>query len=104
MSLVFCPSYEDADGSWYLDKVAIWADYDEAVITERKGTASITGAVNSVDVTHNLPSTPARVFVTARQTGQGDYAVTARGATTFTITFATQPGASTWYFDWKAEV
>jgi hypothetical protein len=73
-------------------------------VTENSGTASITGAVNTVDVTHGLAATPTRVFVQAQQTGQGDYAVTAKGATTFTITFATQPGASTWNFDWRAQV
>ena len=72
--------------------------------TENSGQASITGAVNSVNVTHNLASTPTRVLVTAIQTGQGDFAVTAKGAATFTITFVTQPGASTWYFDWRAVV
>lgn len=72
--------------------------------TENSGTATITGAVNTVNVTHGLAATPTRVFVTALQTGQGDYAVTTKGATTFTITFVTQPGASTWTFDWRAQV
>jgi hypothetical protein len=40
----------------------------------------------------------------ARQTGQGVYAVTARDATSFTISFANQPGASTWEFDWRAQI
>lgn len=73
-------------------------------VTENSGTATITGAVNTVVVNHGLVTTPTRVLVTALQTGQGDYAVTARGATTFTITFVTQPGGSTWTFDWRAQV
>jgi hypothetical protein len=74
--------------------------------TERGGEASITGAVNTVDVTHLLFLTPRDGFpqITAQQTGQGNFWVSAKDATTFTISFDNQPGAGTWYFDWYAEV
>lgn len=72
--------------------------------TENRGTASVTGAVNSVAVNHLLAGTPTVVNVTPAQGGQGDWWVTGKGAAQFTINFVTQPGASTWYFDWSAEV
>jgi hypothetical protein len=67
-----------------------------------KGTATVTGASTSVVVTHGYP-TPSTILVTARQLGQGGYAVTSRSLTTFTISFEVEPGENTWTFDWIAE-
>lgn len=71
--------------------------------TENWGTQDITGAVNAVNVTHNLVATPDNVRVTELQ-DSGHVWVTAKGAATFTINFSVQPGGATWYFDWKAHV
>ena len=72
--------------------------------TENSGSQTITGAVNTVDVTHGLVSTPTVVVVTGNNTGIGDYWVTATTSTTFTVSFENQPGASTWTFYWYATV
>lgn len=73
-------------------------------LNSNSGSATITGAVSLVVVTHSLGATPTRVFLQAQQSGQGDYWVSAKGTSTFTISFTNQPGASTWSFDWKAQV
>lgn len=71
-------------------------------VTENKGTANITGAVNLVTVAHGLAGTPDHVFVTPRQ-DSGDVWADTLGAANFNINFDVQPGAATWYFDWEAE-
>lgn len=71
-------------------------------INEKWGTATVTGSVSSVVVAHGLSVTPSQVQITALQAGQGKYWVSSTGATNFTITFDTQPSASTWYFYWHA--
>ncbi len=65
------------------------------------GRLSVTGAVDYVTVTHGL-DWPTVILVTSEQNGTGAVWVSDRGATTFRINFAVQPGGSTWYFDWYA--
>jgi hypothetical protein len=72
--------------------------------SENSGTATVNGAVSSVTVNHGLAITPKIVTVTPQQSGQGKVWVTNKNTATFTINFDTQSGASTWYFDWYAEV
>jgi hypothetical protein len=67
-----------------------------------RGTASITGAVNQVTVTHGLMATPSYWECTPEQQGSGDFSIQAVGAATFVIVFENQPGAATWYFKWHA--
>ena len=62
------------------------------------GTATATGDVTSITVSHGY-GTP-HVFVTAKQLGQGNYAVTAVTNRTFTLEFEVAPGSNTWSFDW----
>ncbi|MDP2107289.1 MAG: hypothetical protein Q8J76_14930, partial [Desulfobulbaceae bacterium] len=70
-----------------------------------RNTVSITGAVNSVTVTHGLTDVlaPTIVTITPLQ-DSGDVWVTNKTTAQFTINFDVQPGAATWYFDWYAEV
>lgn len=77
--------------------------FNRNYVTEKAATATITGSVNSVTVTHGLVTTPTIVIVTGNNTGFGNYYVTSKGATTFTISFENQPGAQTWAFDWYAQ-
>lgn len=73
-------------------------------LSHNSGVAPVTGAVTTVVVTHGLWTTPVVIEVSPEELpGAGAWAVTARGATTFTITFTNQPGASTWHFDWTAQ-
>lgn len=71
--------------------------------TEASGNQTITGAVNTVTVTHGLVTTPVLILITGMQTGIGNYYITARTSTTFTISFENQPGGSTWNFQWYAQ-
>lgn len=67
--------------------------------TEKSGTATISNS-KSVVVNHGLAGAPTLVVVTPRNVGYGTFAVTARDATTFTITVAIK---GTYTFDWYAE-
>ena len=77
--------------------------YNTGHATEASSIATITGAVNTVVVTHGLVATPTIVLVTGNDTGIGDYWVTATSSTQFTISFESQPGGSTWGFYWYAQ-
>ena len=73
-------------------------------VTENSGSQTITGAVNTVDVTHGLVASPTMVIVTGNNTLIGNSTVTAITSTTFTISFENQPDTRTWTFYWYAEV
>ena len=73
-------------------------------ITENSGTATITAGQTSVAVTHGLAATPTRVILTpTTDTAGRRYWVSAKGATTFTITIdSTYTSDIT--FDWRAQI
>jgi len=88
-----------------------WIDSGDASVTysERHGIASITGAVNVVDVNHELVDgtvTRYTLQIEALGNAMGAYYVSSKDQagtlTDFRITFANQPAAGTWYFDWNA--
>jgi len=76
---------------------------NKGYVTEASGTATIPAGATSVTVSHGLAATPGKVIVTPRNTAVGDCAVTARDATSFTITCETAPAADV-AVDWCAEV
>jgi len=97
-------AFGNTAGQYSLSGTNLKIRHNEGLVTETSGLAAVTGAVNSVTVAHGLADIPTRVFVQALQSGQGLYWVSARDATTFTISFQTQPGAATWNFDWRAQL
>lgn len=73
-------------------------------VTENSGTATVTAGTTSVNVTHGLATTPTRVILTpTTDTGGKRYWVSAKGATTFTITIDSTH-TSDISFDWRAQV
>jgi len=73
-------------------------------VTENSGTATITAGQTSVNVTHNLAATPTRVQLTpTTDTGGKRYWISAKGASTFTITIDSTY-TSDIIFDWRAIV
>ena len=72
--------------------------------TENSGTSTITAAQTSIDVTHSLVSTPSRIQLTPTTDTAGKrYWISAKGATTFTITIDSTH-TSDISFDWRAAV
>jgi hypothetical protein len=72
--------------------------------TENAGTAIITTGQTSVDVTHGLAATPIRVLLTPTTATAGkQYYVSAKDATTFTITIDSAAEADI-SFDWQAVI
>jgi hypothetical protein len=70
---------------------------------EKSGTATVVATNTSVVVTHGLTTTPTRVQLTpTTDTGGKRYWVSAKGATTFTITIDSALGTDI-TFDWRAE-
>jgi len=95
------PIYGDPTTPYHLVKIELL----NAPFTYKNpnyGVVSITGAVNSVTVVHNTILTPTIISISPRQSGFNETWVSARNATTFTISFTNQPGGNTWYFDWEA--
>jgi len=77
---------------------------NKGYVTENNGTATITASATTVSVTHGLAATPTRVQLTPTTDTTGvRYWVSAKGATTFTITI-NATAASDISFDWKAMV
>jgi|GEM_PF-6015658 len=77
---------------------------NKGYVTENSGTATITAGQTSVDVTHGLATTPTRVILTpTTDTAGRRYWVSAKGATTFTITIdSTHTADLSW--DWHAQI
>jgi hypothetical protein len=71
-------------------------------VTENSGTATIPSGQTSVTVAHGLAATPTKVIVTPRG-NIGAVWVSARNATSITISCSTAPTADT-IVDWYAEV
>ena len=69
-------------------------------VTEARGSATIADAASSVVVTHGLAAAPTSAVVTSR--GSEAVWVSARTATTFTVSRAGTAGALA--FDWQAEI
>jgi parallel beta-helix repeat protein len=80
------------------------AGYNIGYVTENSGTATITAGQTSVNVTHGLAAMPTRVQLTPTTDTAGKrYWISAKGATTFTITIdSTHTSDIT--FDWRAVV
>jgi hypothetical protein len=77
---------------------------NQGYVTENSGTATITAGQTSVNVTHGLATTPTRVVLTpTTDTAGRRYWVSAKGATTFTITIDSTHTADI-TFDWRAQV
>jgi len=72
-------------------------------INRNYGTATLPAGATSVTVSHGLDGTPGVVKVTPRSIAVGACAVTARDATSFTITVETAPAVDV-EIDWEAEV
>jgi hypothetical protein len=73
-------------------------------VTENSGAATITAGQTSVNVTHGLATTPTRVVLTpTTDTAGRRYWISAKGATTFTITIDSTHTADI-SFDWQAQV
>lgn len=73
-------------------------------ITKTFGTATITASATTVDVTHGLAAAPTRVIITPTTATAGkDYYVSAKDATTFTITIDSAADADI-SFDWQAVI
>ncbi len=73
-------------------------------IVENSGASTITAGQTSVDVTHGLATTPTRVqFTPTTDTAGKRYWISAKGATTFTITIDSTH-TSDIFFDWRAVV
>jgi hypothetical protein len=71
-------------------------------VTEASGTATIAVAGTSVVVTHGMNVTPARVLLTPTTDPQQRYWVSAKTATTFTISVSAAIATSAVNFDWLA--
>ena len=72
--------------------------------TENSGTTTVTTGQTTVDVTHSLGTTPTRIQLTPTTDTAGKrYWVSAKGATTFTITIDSTH-TSDILFDWRAVV
>jgi hypothetical protein len=73
-------------------------------VTENTGTATITASETTVDVTHGLAAAPTRVILSPTADTDGKaYWVSAKGASTFTITVDSASGGDI-SFDWQAVV
>ena len=73
-------------------------------VTENTGTATITATTTTVEVTHGLAAAPTRVLLSpTTATGGKDFYVSAKGATTFTITIDSAADADI-SFDWQAVI
>jgi parallel beta-helix repeat protein len=73
-------------------------------ITENTGTATITAPATTVDVTHGLAAAPTRVLLSPTTATAGkQYYVSAKDATTFTITIDSAAEADI-SFDWQAVI
>ncbi|MCK9327638.1 MAG: right-handed parallel beta-helix repeat-containing protein [Bacteroidales bacterium] len=73
-------------------------------ITENTGTATITAAATTVNVIHGLAAAPTRVILSpTTATGGKDFYVSAKDATTFTITIDTEADEAI-SFDWQAVI
>lgn len=73
-------------------------------VTESKGTATITAAATTVEVAHGLAAAPTRVLLSPTTATAGkQYYVSAKAATTFTITIDSAAGADI-SFDWQAVI
>lgn len=69
---------------------------------QSSGTATLTSGRTFVNVSHGLYTTPASVEITATSDTLGNrFWISAKGATTFTITTNTAPGSPV-TFDWRA--
>lgn len=69
------------------------------------GTGTVANGTTSIAITHELSSTPTRVQITPTTTlgSASEIYVSAKAATTFTVTVDTDPGADV-TFDWRASV
>jgi hypothetical protein len=77
---------------------------DETYKLENVGTAKITTGQTSVDITHGLAAAPTRVQLTPTTATAGkDYYVSAKAASTFTITIDSAAEADI-SFDWQAVI
>jgi len=80
--------------------------YNSGYATESTGTATITTGQTTVEVTHGLAAAPTRVIISpTTATGGRDFYVSAKGATTFTITIDSPAEADAEIsFDWQAMI
>lgn len=77
---------------------------NEGYETENTGTATITTGQTTVDVTHGLAAAPTRILLSPTTATAGkQFYVSAKAATTFTITVDSAAGADI-SFDWQAIV
>jgi hypothetical protein len=70
------------------------------------GTGVVASGQTSVDIQHGLRGVPDLVLITPKLVGNATSAwrVSARTATTFTVTPSGDPGATTFTFDWLAAI
>jgi hypothetical protein len=68
------------------------------------GGGTIAVAASSVTITHGLIAAPARVVITLTSAPQGIPYVSAKTATTFTVTLPAAVAGSAVTFDWTAQV
>ena len=90
------------------DVITLSDFYDNYLFTEppsnKTGTATITAGTTTVEVTHGLAATPTHVLLSpTTATGGKDFYVSAKGATTFTITIDSAHSADI-SFDWSAVI
>ncbi len=77
---------------------------NDGYVTENSGTATVASGTTSVNVTHGLAAAPTRVVLTpTSDNNTRRYWVSAKGATTFTITISSSY-TSAITFDWHATV
>jgi hypothetical protein len=81
-----------------------FTNWEQSKSIKNTGTATITAGATTVDVTHGLAAAPTRVLLSpTTATGGKDFYVSAKGATTFTITIDSAHSADI-SFDWSAVI
>lgn len=87
----------------HTDIRSVEARLDRAI--GNSGTGTVVNGTTSIAVTHGLASTPTRVQITLTSSlgSASEIYVSAKAATTFTVTVNTDPGADV-TFDWMASV
>lgn len=69
---------------------------------EHSGTGTMAVATASIAITHGLWTTPVRVTITPTSDPQQRYWISAKTATTFTVTAAANIATTAFVFDWRA--
>lgn len=104
MTIVFCPPYADAAGSFYIDKISIWSDYESNV--ETYGSEVINAGATGVKVFHGCLGTPTSFipqWTTLAPANCNTWAVTAMTPTNCVINFAGDPGVNIGFL-WEAKL